>query len=144
MYGYTTPYNKSDAPYTGTENPLSTDHDAAYHANSAWRIPTKAQFEALISSTNKSWKTGWTTLGSPNGGYLITSKSNGISLFLAAAGYWDGTLKEVGTDGYCWSSTPYEYPECAYSLTYGDWSGGYFNTSFRARELGLSIRPVQN
>ena len=144
MYGYITPYNKSDSPYTGTENPLSTDHDAAYQANSAWRIPTKAQFEALISSTNKSWKTGWTTLGSPNGGYLITSKSNGISLFLAAAGYWEGTFDEVGTDGCCWSSTPYEYPECAYSLTYGDWSGGYFNTSFRARELGLSIRPVQN
>lgn len=144
MYGYITPYNKSDSPYTGTENPLSTDHDAAYQANSAWRIPTKAQFEALISSTNKSWKTGWTTLGSPNGGYLITSKSNGISLFLAAAGYWEGTFDEVGTDGCCWSSTPYEYPECAYSLTYGDWGGGYFGTSFRGRELGQSIRPVKN
>ncbi|MBR5907874.1 MAG: hypothetical protein IKZ50_05745 [Bacteroidales bacterium] len=144
MYGYTTPYNSSNPKYTGMENPLSTDHDAAYQANNAWRIPTKAQFEALISSTNKSWKTGWTTLGSPNGGYLITSKSNGISLFLAAAGYWNGTLKEVGTDGYCWSSTPYEYPECAYSLDYGDWSGGYFETFFTARETGLSIRPVKN
>ena len=41
-------------------------------------------------------------------------------------------------------STPYEYPECAYSLTYGDWGGGYFETYFRAREYGQSIRPVQN
>ena len=144
MYGYITPYNKSDSPYTGTENPLSTDHDAAYQANSAWRIPTKAQFDALVSNTNRAWKTGWTTIGGDNGGYLITSKSNGISLFLAAAGYWDGTLDDVGTDGGCWSSTPYEYPECAYSFTYGDFSGGYFNSSYRAREIGLSIRPVQN
>lgn len=144
MYGYITPYNSTDPKYTGTENPLSIDHDAAYQANSAWRIPTKAQFEALISSTNKSWKTGWTTLGGPNGGYLITSKSNGISLFLAAAGSWKGTLDEVGAEGYCWSSTPYEQPECAYSLTYDNWYGEYFETYFKARERGLSIRPVQN
>ena len=145
MYGYITPYNKSDSPYTGTENPLSTDHDAAYQANSAWRIPTKAQFDALVSNTNRAWKTGWTTIGGDNGGYLITSNSNGISLFFAAAGYWEyGTHTDTGSDGCCWSSTPYEYPECAYSFTYGNWSGGYFNTSYIARELGLSIRPVQN
>ena len=143
MYGYTTPYNSSDVSYAGTDNPLPTDHDAAYQANNAWRIPTRDQFDALIDNANTEgeWKSGWTSLGGNNGGYLITSKSNGISLFFAAAGNcYDGSLYYAGDDGYFWSSTPFD-SDYAYYLYFGY---GYFSTYYYDRDNGYPVRPVQN
>ena len=143
MYGYTTPYNSSDAKYSGEENPLSTDHDAAYQTNTAWRIPTREQIEALFHSSNTStkWYSGWTSIGTDKGGRLITSKANGISLFLAAAGrYSSGSLKLAGTNGMYWTSTP-KYSNTAYYLLL---SSSYIGTDTDLRVLGSSIRPVKN
>ena len=141
-YGKTTPYKSSESNYTGMEDPLSTSADVAYSVNTSWRIPTKAQFDALISASNTEtvWKTGWTTLGGNNGGRLITSKVNGISLFFAATGYYyDGSLYFAGDDGDIWSSTP-RYSSGAYSLTISSGVG----TSGDYRGSGYSVRPVQN
>ena len=90
MYGYTAPYDSGDSKYTGTEDPLSTDHDAAYQANNEWRIPTKDQFDALISNSNSRWvSANPPSFFEINGsGRLVTSTANGISLFFAAAGYY--------------------------------------------------------
>lgn len=143
MYGYTTPYNSSDAAYTGTEAPLSTDHDAAYQANYTWRIPTRAQFNALISSDNTTTerKTGWTNLGNTKGGFLITSKKNGISLFFAAAGDYDrGSLYGAGSYGGYWSST-HSGSHFAYCLFF--FGGDIYTDSFD-RGYGFPVRPVQN
>ena len=143
MYGYTTPYNSSDTKYTGEENPLSTDHDAAYQANTAWRIPTLDQFESLRSSSNTSsmWYSGWTSIETVKGGRLITSKANGISLFLAAAGrYFSGSLNLAGTNGMYWSSTTY-YSNIAYTLLL---SSDGFETDNSDRNFGSTIRPVKN
>ena len=142
MYGYTTPYNKGDAAYSGTENPLSQDNDAAYQANNAWRIPTKAQFDALFDASNTTtvWKTGWTTLGGDNGGRLITSNVNGISLFFAAAGlYYNGKLRYAGDDGHYWSSTP-DGSSYAYYLYFD--SGDIYTRGYN-RRYGRSVRPVK-
>lgn len=147
MYGKTTPYNTSNAAYSGTENPLSTDNDAAYQANNAWRIPTKAQFNALIngSNTSRTWESGWTNIGEKKGGRLITSKVNGISLFLASTGnYQGGEFVYAGEAGTYWSSTPYETDpgkDYAYFLNCGD---GYYYTYYTTRFLGFPIRPVKN
>ena len=141
-YGKTTPYSSSESNYTGMEDPLSTSADVAYSVNTSWRIPTKAQFDALISASNTEtvWKTGWTTLGGNNGGRLITSKVNGISLFFAATGYYyDGSLYFAGDEGDIWSSTP-RYSIGAYSLTISSGVG----TSGDYRGSGYSVRPVQN
>lgn len=143
MFGYTTTYNSSDTEYTGTEEPLSTERDAAYQANNAWRIPTFAQFDDLISSSNTTteWMTSWTTIGNENGGRLITSKANGISLFFAAAGLYDsGSLYYAGNTGYCWASTG-----CA-AGTVSDlyfYAGGISTISYD-RHYGCSVRPVKN
>lgn len=147
MYGKTTPYNSSNAAYSGTENPLSTDNDAAYQANNAWRTPTKAQFNALIngSNTSRTWESGWTNNGEKKGGRLITSKVNGISLFLASTGsYQGGVFVYAGEAGTYWSSTPYETDpgkDYAYFLNCGD---GYYYTYYTTRFLGFPIRPVKN
>ena len=143
MYGYITTYNYGDDKYTGTENPLSTDHDAAYQANNSWRIPTRAQFADLISSfeTTVEWKAGWTSIGSTGGGRLITSKSNGLSLFFAATGSCEfGTLDNAGVYGYYRSSTP-DYADFAYTLYFSD---GTINTGGIDRKAGQAIRPVKN
>jgi hypothetical protein len=143
MYGYTTPYNSGDPYYSGMENPLSTDHDAAYQANNAWRIPTKAQFDALISSTNTAsvWKNGWTSIGGSNGGYFITSKVNGISLFLAAAGEYYNGSHDLVDYGFYWSSTPTGYAKYANDLRF---QNGLIGMTDGDCSSGFSVRPVKN
>lgn len=138
-YGETTTFTPfADSYYTGTEEPLSTAADVAYQVNDAWRIPTKAQFEALSNSDNTSWswETSWPS------GMLFTSKKNGISLFLAAAGVFlnhDGMQYSTGTCFY-WSSTPVD----ADSACQLELSGGYIETTSGSRDVGCSVRPVQN
>ena len=63
-------------------------------------LPTKEQLEELIISCK------WTWTGS---GYTVEGPS-GKSLTLPAAGYRDdaGSMHNVGSDGYFWSSTPYK------------------------------------
>ena len=103
---------------------------------STWRLPTKAEFEELLS--NCTWT--WTT---QNGikGCKVTSKKNGNSIFLPAAGWRDGTsLYYQGTYGYYWSSTPHESNSLnAYSLYF---HSGYHYTNWDYRNLGQSVRPV--
>ena len=149
MYGYTTPYNSSDSRYMGEESPLGTAKDAAYQVNNDWHIPTKAQLDALISVTNTTAarKTGWTTIGGDNSGYLITSKVNGISLFFAAAGYYNWSFHDAGNRGLYWSSTPasdggYDpYTQCAFLMRLDSYG---IQTEDTERVYGSSIRPVQN
>ena len=134
----------STTDYTGMESPLSTGSDAAYKTNTSWRIPTKVQLEALGSNTTHSWKTGWTALGTTKGGYLLTSKSNGISLFFAAAGGTDtyGTVYAAGNQLNYWSSTPKDA-----SSSYGIYAlkseSLYFSIT-SMRHDGKNIRPVMN
>ena len=140
-YGKTTPYISSESNYTGTEDPLPTSADVAYSVNTSWRIPTKAQFDALIntSNTETAWKTGWTSIRK-NDGRLITSKVNGISLFFVAAGYYkDGSRSYAGDMGIYWSSTPNNSGR-AYAL---DFISGHIGMGYERRYTGFSIRPVQ-
>ncbi len=140
-YGKTTPYSSSEENYTGEEDPLSTSADVAYSVNTAWRIPTRAQFDALASNTTTAWKTGWTDIGTTKGGRLITSKVNGISLFFAAAGFYEsGTLYVEGGSGLYWSSTPCDSSD-AYLLVI---DSDNIVTNVDDRYEGFSVRPVQN
>lgn len=72
-------------------------------------LPTAAQFEELLSECDSTW------IGS---GYKFTSRRNGNSIFLPAAGSSDGHC--VGYDGEYWSSTIDDY-ESAYNLEF--WRG---------------------
>jgi len=138
-YGNIDPYSTSQANYTGTENPLSTSKDAAYQTNSSWRIPTQAQFEALLSNSTKKWKKKWTSIGNDKGGELITSNLNGISLFFAAAGFVES---DHGSGGHYWSSTPFDNSS-AWPLDFDSY-GIYVTDNSKDRDRGMSIRPVKN
>ena len=127
---------------TSTTDIQGTNEDTAKMAsgNSNWKMPTSAQFDALInaSNTTTAWETGWTSLGSA-GGRLIKSNVNGISLFFPAAGYYsNGSLYAAGDNGCYWSSSPRD--DLAYNL---DFVVGKIETYYFNRTLGFSVRPVK-
>ncbi len=103
-----------------------------------WRLPTKAEFEELLNENNCTWT--WTT---QNGikGCKVTSKKNGNSIFLPAAGWRSySSLYYQGAVGYYWSSTPHESDSnraCGLFFSSGD----HF-TNWYYRYNGQSVRPV--
>ena len=103
-----------------------------------WRMPTKAEFEELLDKNNCTWKR---TTQDGYKGYKVTSKINGASIFLPAAGcrYGASSIYQ-GTNGYYWSATPHEsYSFSAYRL---DFYKGYRGTFWEYRYYGRSVRPV--
>ena len=136
--------NRSSYGYNGftdTLKELELTDDAAYmNWGSDWCMPSMEQFEELINSSYTT--TTWTT---QNGKYgrKITSKTNGNSIFLPAAGDRDGTsLFRAGSYGYYWSRTlSTDYPYYAWYLNFdGDDVDTYY---YGSRYLGLSVRPVR-
>lgn len=103
---------------------------------SPWRLPTKAEFDELID--NCTW-----AMPSQNGknGYKVTSKKNGNSIFLPAAGWRYGAQSyDQGSGGYFWSATLGESGSgSACNLIF---YGGYGGTNWGSRYNGHTVRPV--
>ena len=116
-----------------------SDDAARVNWGGAWRMPTKAEQKELRNSFNCSWK--WTTQNGVKG-YKVTSKKNGNSIFLPAAGSHDYYgFSGAGSYGNYWSSSLYtSYRTSAYNLDFNssdvDWDGGY------GRYYGFSVRAV--
>ena len=112
--------------------------DDAARANwgGSWRMPTLNEIKELQDNCTRAWTT-------QNGveGYKVTSKKNGNSIFLPAAGYrWDDNLNSAGSYGSYWSSTLYPSSgrsSCSLYFGSGDWG---WNSYFRCN--GLSVRAV--
>ena len=104
---------------------------------STWRLPTKAEFDELIRQCIWTW-----TKQNGINGYKVTSKKNGNSIFLPAAGCRDGTsLRYQGAGGYYWSSTSGESnSNGAFGLYFS--SGLHLTDYWRCRGNGRSVRPV--
>ena len=128
---------------------LELEDDAArVNWGGNWRMPTRAEQEELINTSNCTWT--WTTQNGVNG-YKVTSVKNGNSIFLPAAGYRDSEvhynansdgLYDAGSLGKYWSSSLYSSNSAndAYYL-YSDW--GYMDCSmYYIRYYGLSVRAV--
>ncbi len=115
--------------------------DDAAHVNwgGSWRMPTKAEQDELMDTDNCTWE--WTTQNEVNG-YKVTSKINGNSIFLPAAGYYRSSsdLYYVGSDGFYWScslSTDGNF----YANVLNFYSGNvYLNVGYRCS--GRSVRAV--
>ena len=101
-----------------------------------WRMPTDEELQELID--NCEWE--WTAQNSVNG-YKVTSKTNGNSIFLPAAGYRSGSsLDCAGSYGNYWSSSPNESSSISACFLGFDSSGyGMLNDY---RHFGTSVRPV--
>ncbi len=103
-----------------------------------WRMPTKAECQELVDNCTCTW----TTQGGHKG-YKVTSKKNGNSIFLPAAGYRDGSsLYRQGEWGGCWSSTPHE-SDTGNAYHPGFHSGGHdMGVVWGDRNYGFTVRPV--
>ena len=135
-------YSESNWTYSGNLTELATSDDAAYvNWGANWCMPSQAQFSELINSNYTT--TTWTT---QNGVYgrKITSKMNGNSIFLPAAGCRVGSsLDDAGKRGYYWSrkyNAKIDGRHFALDL-YID--SGNFQNRGRACDVGQSVRPVR-
>ncbi len=118
---------------------LDLSDDAAYiNWGSSWRMPTKAEQDELRNTSYTTWT--WTTQNGVNG-YKVTSKTNGNSIFLPAAGYrLDSSLGNAGSNGNYWSSSlGTSYSIYAYVLYFGSSNVGRGNDG---RNYGQSVRAV--
>ena len=115
-----------------------TQYDVAHVKwGGSWVMPSKAQQDELRSNCNYEW----TTLNGVNGG-KFTSKTNGGSIFLpAAGGRWNDGLDDAGSRGYYWSST--QLPSVSYGA-YGlyFYSGFAYWDGYYRRYRGHTVRPV--
>lgn len=127
-----------DKEYANIGNNISgTQYDVARAKwGGSWRMPTKAEFNELISKCT--WT--WITYKGVNG-YKVTGP-NGNSIFLPAAGGRSGTsLNHRGGGGYYWSGALHEsYSYLAWGLNF-DSGDRYLNTT--NRHDGLAVRPVK-
>ncbi len=81
-----------------------TDDAARVNWGGEWRMPTHVEVYELKNTNNCTWE--WTTQNGVNG-YRVTSKINGNSIFLPAAGYRGNSINSSYRDshGYYWSSS---------------------------------------
>lgn len=137
------PTDKTDY-WDGTGSPdgktvLDPEDDVAHvKLGGKWRMPTDAEWTELRNSDNCTWT--WTTQNGVNG-RLVTSKKNGNSIFLPAAGYRFGTnLGYAGSYGFYWSSSlNADYPDYAWNVNF--YSVNVFRNYFN-RYYGQSVRAV--
>ena len=128
----------TNSSYGTVDNKTTLDlSDDAARANwgGSWRMPTDAELTEL--RTECTWT--WITENGVNG-YKVTSKSNGNSIFLPAAGYRYNNVIAIDGSALYWSSSlGSNYPDYACDLYFdATWVG----FSSLTRDYGRSVRPV--
>ena len=135
-----TKYNtESDYGTVDNKTTLELSDDAA-RANwgGTWRMPTKVEQDELRN--NCTWT--WTTQNGVNG-YKVTSKTNGNSIFLPAAGYRIGSsVYHVGSCGYYWSSSLYEKSYPGFACCNLHFHSGNVDRTIYYRIDGRTVRAV--
>ena len=147
---YLTKYCTTNKPdyWSGIGNPdnkvtLDEEDDmASVNMGEDWKMPTKEQFKELIDNTKSKWVRNYKEISGLNG-ILFTSKTNGNTLFIPAAGYRIGSsVHTVGFMAYVWSSTLDDsYPNYAHILV-GD--SYRIHTSKEWRNSEFSVRAIMN
>ena len=114
-----------------------TQYDVAHVKwGGSWVMPSRDQIKELYDNCTYEW----TTVNGVKGG-KFTSKKNGASIFLPAAGGRPVSyLSDAGSNGYYWSSTQYpSRSSSAYSLYFNSGDTYAYNNY---RRNGFSVRPV--
>ena len=142
-YGSSTTMNKycrvSSYGTVDNKTVLELEDDAArVNWGGNWRMPTYDELSELRNTNNCIWE--WTTQNGVKG-YKVTSKKNGNSIFLPAAGYRDlGNLGIGNSIGGYWSSSLVTgRSDQAYSVNFDSDRVRWLNND---RYAGLSVRAV--
>jgi uncharacterized protein (TIGR02145 family) len=145
-YKWTDNGGSSFTKYTGSDHTTlqSADDAANAYMGSSWRMPTREEWEELLSSSNCNWIWQSNYNNSGIAGYLVTSRKPGYSqnaIFLPATGYRSNTsLTNQGTGGSYWSSAVNSaQPANAYGLSFNSASS---ELSAALRSYGCVVRPV--
>ena len=112
--------------------------DDAANANwgGSWRMPTHAEQEELVNNCTSTW----TTMNGVKG-RLFTSKNNGNTLFLPAAGYrGEASLDGTGSGSLYWTSSL--HPDASLIAWYLFFSWSSVHMTCFDRCAGLSVRAV--
>jgi uncharacterized protein (TIGR02145 family) len=129
-----TKYNETDG-----KTVLEASDDAAVaNWGGSWRMPTTAEFQALGAAVN----TAWTQVNNVYG-ILCTDKTDSSkTLFFPAAGFCDnGSVKDVGNNGYYWSSSlNASNRQSAYDLGFYSYNAYWVISDHRC--YGFAVRPV--
>ena len=108
-YKWTEDGGSTMSKYNATDGKTVLDlEDDAVAANwgGNWKMPTEAQFQELLNTTyiTNTWVTDYQ--GSGINGRLFTSKTNGNTMFIPAAGNANSSyIYGVGNSGGFWSSS---------------------------------------
>ena len=118
------------------------DDAAVVNWGGAWRMPTDAEMTELREQCTWTW-TRWDTPNDVREGYKVTSKSNGNSIFLPAAGYRrDSSLYTLGYGFYWSSSLCTDGPSHAGGVHFNSSSVDGSDESHNIRFVGQLVRPV--
>ena len=141
MTKYCTNSNYGFNGFTDDKTELDLEDDAAYvNWGLAWRMPSIEQCEELINSNYTT--TEWTTQNGVNG-RKITSKTNGNSIFLPAAGYrGNSSLNTAGSYGN-YRSRMLDTSILSDARDLGFGSNNIYMYNF-GRYDGQSVRPVRS
>ena len=109
------------------------DDAAAVQIPKGGRMPTIEEWHELFQNCDRKWE---------ENGFRFTSKINGNSIFLPAAGYVGGFPSEDSLSGYYWSATLDNYdPAYAWMIFF---KSGVCKANKGDRYTGFSIRAVQD
>lgn len=141
MVGYGCWYNGDTFIGDGKMTLEPEDDAATANWGSTWCMPSIDQLEELFRPSNTSCE--WTTV---NGvyGLTITSKENGNSIFMPAAGYRSkDTSYNVGTAGHYTARSLSEFATPGvYWNTFNSKNITYDGRYFTNRDVGCPVRPV--
>ncbi len=145
-YKHNNGVNSSDniTKYGNNADNLTTlepeDDAATANWGSAWRMPTAAEMDELLEHCT--WT--WTTQNDVKG-YQVTSKTNGNSIFLPAAGYYFRETLNGNNSSCCYlSASLYEKTPSRAWYIYNKYAGTKMNRDYCYRFYGQSVRPVQD
>ena len=131
----------STVPYDDNKV-LKPEYDAArQNWGGDWVMPTQAELQALYDNTTNAWTANYNSTG-VTGRVFTSKKDTSKSIFLPAAGYFNGTsARNVRSLSRYWSSSLYaDNSSLAYGLYFDpsdvDLASGYY------RFFGQCVRPV--
>ena len=123
---------------TGSNILMRKDDAATVNWGAAWQMPSKAEIQELLNSTYTTCEVA--EIDGYNG-YRITSKVNGNSIFLPAAGYKISYTMGTGNNSYYWTNTQSNLKAQANYLC-GDIRNSYIVIEEIQRYYGMPVRPI--